>query len=594
MKTELLAWLINATVATSLAGVAVLLLRMPLQRWLGAEIAYRLWIVLPLAALAACFSMPQPAPEATLAAPVTFAAAPAVVVRVTSSLRSMDADRWLLAIWMLGACALLAVLVRQQRRFVARLRLRRGDDGSWRSGMSDAAPAVLGVLRQKLVLPERFESDYSNEEQQLVIAHERMHQLRRDPWALAVCALLRTLFWFNPIVQFAAMRFRRDVEMACDAAVLRMHPGSRQRYATALLKTQIAEHFVPVGCLWHHTPPMKERIMLLKHALPMRRARLAGAILVSAAALGTAGFAMAGHDSAWSTANALAASTASPFAGHYYRVTLAMNIDGKRVANPSVITRAGDEASVKLDANGMPWGLHFRVGPEPGSKNAAVMIDGVVFTRKEDHDILYGHFSTTSGVPAVFATKDDAGHSYRIEALVSATATPPVPPAPPAPPVPADLPPPPEAPSAPSARANTPPPPAPPAPPSHAHYARNAVAPALAPPPPTPPVPPVPALAPPAPPVPPAPPDGTTREAPPHYPAAALARHIGGEVRLKLQVGATGTVKHAEVVSSHPKGVFDQASLDAAKQWHFAPARNAKGHPVPAYVVVPVIFDPRG
>ena len=595
MKTELLAWLINATVATSLAGLAVLLLRKPLQRWLGAEIAYRLWVVLPLAAFAACFSLPQSTPNVALAAPVTFAAAPAMVVRVTSSLRTLDADRWLLAIWMVGAGALLAVLVWQQRRFVARLRLRHGDDGSWRSGMSDAAPAVLGVLRQKLVLPERFETDYSDEEQRLVIAHERMHQLRRDPWALAICALLRTLFWFNPIVQFAAVRFRRDVEMACDAAVLRIHPGSRQRYATVLLKTQIAEHSVPVGCLWHHTPPMKERIMLLKHALPMRGARLAGAIMVSVAVLGTAGFAMAGHDSAMTTASALAAAVpSSPArAGTFYKVRLKVEMrspasgsgdarsqDTQRVEE-TVIVRSGETAMVKMDrhGHGPAWGMHFRVDPTVGTHGVA--FHGDVFTGNEQHVIGSPQLGMNLGSSATIALNDKAtaGPVYRIVAMVTTASAPPVPPAPP---MMADLPAPP-APPAPPAMADMAAPPAPPAAPVLAGVRT----------PPVPPAPPMPALAPPAPPVPPAP-DGSTGQAPPHYPAAALARHLGGEVRLKLLVAANGSLKHAEVVSSYPKGVFDQASLDATKQWHFTPARDAKGHPVPAYVLVPVTFDPRG
>jgi beta-lactamase regulating signal transducer with metallopeptidase domain len=308
MRTELLAWLINATVATSIACVAILLLRKPMQRWLGAEIAYRLWIVLPLATLAAFFSLPHAAPVEGAAVRASVASTPAAVIeRVIASLRSVDADGWLLAIWLLGACTLLGVLVWQQRRFVARLRLRENGDGSWRSGIADVVPAVLGVLRQKLVLPDCFETDYSDEEQRLVIAHERMHQRRRDPWALATSALLRTVFWFNPIVHVAVGRFRRDVEMACDSAVLRAHPGSRRRYAAALFKTHIAHGALPIGCQWHQTPPMKERIMLLKHALPTRNARLAGAVLLSIVALGTTGIAMAGHDVALDAASALAA-----------------------------------------------------------------------------------------------------------------------------------------------------------------------------------------------------------------------------------------------------------------------------------------------
>ncbi|HTD28088.1 MAG TPA: M56 family metallopeptidase [Xanthomonadaceae bacterium] len=307
MKTELLAWLINATVATSIACAAVLLLRKPMRRWLGAEIAYRLWIVLPLAAFAAFLSLPRTTPVEGAELKVPVVSTPAtVIVRVTTSLGSVNADRWLLAIWLLGVCALLVVLIWQQRRFVARLRLHKSGDGSWRSGIVDVAPAVLGLLRQRLVLPESFENEYSDEEQRLVLAHERMHQQRHDPWALATCALMRALFWFNPLVHAAAGRFRRDVELACDSAVLRAHPGSRRRYAAALFKSHIADGAIPVGCLWHQTPPMKERIMLLKRALPVRHARLAGAILLSMVALGTTGIAMAGHDVALDAASALA------------------------------------------------------------------------------------------------------------------------------------------------------------------------------------------------------------------------------------------------------------------------------------------------
>jgi beta-lactamase regulating signal transducer with metallopeptidase domain len=417
MKTEILAWLINATVATSLAGIAILLLRKPLQRWLGAEIAYRLWVILPLAALAAFFSLPQAAPVANSGAQQASTAAPAVIVRVSSSLGSIDADRWLLAIWLIGAGALLAVLAWQQRRFVARLRLFQHRDGSWRSEMSNATPAVLGVLRQKLVLPDCFETNFSDGEQQLVIAHERMHQLRRDPWALATCAMLRTVFWFNPIVHLAATQFRRDVELACDAAVLRAHPGSRRRYADALLKTQMVDRALPIGCHWHHTPPMKERIMLLKNAIPARRARLAGAILLSLAAFGTTGIALAGHDSAMSTASALAAATAPSPHAPTYKVKLAMSVDGKSVASPAVITRAGETTMVKVDENGVAWGFRFHVDPMAGSRGVA--LTGDVFTHSEQHVIGHSHHEETSGGPMVITIQEKAGGpNYRIEAQV--------------------------------------------------------------------------------------------------------------------------------------------------------------------------------
>jgi beta-lactamase regulating signal transducer with metallopeptidase domain len=415
--TQLLAWLINATVATSVATLAILLLRKPLQRWLGAQIAYRLWIALPLATIAACFSLPHADPAMVLPAQAAPATASAVVVQVTQTLRSVDADRWLLAVWLLGAFALVLVFAWQQRRFVARLRLRERGDGSWRSATDDASPAVLGVLRQKLVLPERFETDYSDDEQRLVLAHERMHQQRRDPWALAACASLRSVFWFNPLLHVAAKSFRRDVELACDAAVLRAHPGSIRRYADALLKTHLAGHALPVGCLWHDTPPMKERIMLLKNALPARSARLAGAILVCLAACGATGLALAGHDTATAAAGALAAVTAPVAKAPAYQVKLVMSVDGKAIGHPIVVTRAGETAMIKLDENGVVWGFRFNVQP---LGNGRVALTGDVVSGSDNHVIGHSHLEETAGGPMEIAIQN-GGRKFNINARIAVT-----------------------------------------------------------------------------------------------------------------------------------------------------------------------------
>ncbi len=660
MKTELLAWLINATVATSLASIAVQLLRKLLQRWLGAEIAYRLWVVVPLAAIVALFSPPQFTSASTPIVGTSFSMAPAIQVYTQRAWIASNADLWLLGAWATGLFALIALLVWQQRRFIARMRLQPRADGSWRSGSVDAAPALLGLLRPRLVLPEAFEADYSADEQRLVIAHERTHQQRRDPWALAMCAVLRVLFWFNPLLHFAAGCFRRDMEFACDAAVLRLYPDKRRLYASALLKTQLAGSALPVGCLWHHMPPMKERLMLLKLAKPIRRHAWIGIALIVSAAAAVSGVALAGHDAAAKAADALAAPTPASHAPPPYMVKLAMSVDGKIVANPAVITRPGETAMIKIDENGVAWGLKFQVDDKPGSK---VALTGDLFTISEQNVIGHARLEETAGTPLVIAMKDKAGvHSYRIEARIAI--------APPQPPragrrmrvesdanamtapgerrdieivrngtpgpddeadaedaqdelMPGDTPPPGARievqreitmPKHPGLAANdksrtvrterkviisrnadgtTPPlpplppnPDTPPPPPPPPMGMRAPLAP------PSPPAPPA-MRAPPPPPAPPIPPEpsGAAQTAP-TYPPAALAKGIGGEVRLKVLVGADGSAKHVEVVSSHPTGVFDQASVDAAKKWHFHPPVDAKGRPVSGYVMVPVTFVP--
>ena len=127
-----------------------------------------------------------------------------------------------------------------------------------------------------------------------------------------------------------------------------------------------------------------------------------------------------------------------------------------------------------------------------------------------------------------------------------------------------------------------PPPPAPPAPPM----------------PPAPPAPPTSALpAPPAvpaiPPVAPAPPAPPPALPAPAYPKDALAQHISGKVVLLIDVDAQGNPTNVVVDKSEPAGVFDEASIDAARKWKFQPAVK-DGRPVAGRISVPVQFESRG
>ena len=648
MKTELLAWLINATVATSLASIAVLLLRKVLQRWLGAEIAYRLWMVVPLAAVVALFSPPQLMPAPTAQIGTANVATSAIRIVPQRAWIASNADLWLLGAWAVGLIALIALLVWQQRRFIARMRLQPRADGSWRSGSIDAAPALLGLLRPRLVLPAAFEADYSVDEQLLVIAHERMHQQRRDPWALAVCAALRVLFWFNPLLHVAAGCFRRDMEFACDAAVLRRYPDQRRLYASALLKTQLTGSALPVGCLWHHMPPMKERLMLLKLPKPTRRHALIGVVVTVCAAAAISGVALAGHDAASKAADALAAPM--PNTARFYMVDLHFSIDGKHIADPTLISRAGDMEMIKLDEDGKAMGFRFHV--EAQSDPAQAKLVGEVLSGKDEHVISSPHLIVQLGKQATIEVSDKSGAPvYRIDAVVSLSngAMPPhvvrrmhtetdasAPAVPgerreieivrdgtPAPDdesdvdtddmqgdlMPGDA-------HAPGTRmevrreittrtpaggktvniqrkviitrnadGTTPPPPLPPLPPKSG---------AMPPPPPlgmrappTPPPPPSP-MGMRTPPPPPLPPDAM----PPPPPPPDGDNNARGLVELRVLVGIDGHAKQVTIAKSQPAGMFDRQAVKAAWEWHFTPSMH-DGKPIEGWVTLPMHFMSR-
>lgn len=77
---------------------------------------------------------------------------------------------------------------------------------------------------------------------------------------------------------------------------------------------------------------------------------------------------------------------------------------------------------------------------------------------------------------------------------------------------------------------------------------------------------------------------------PPKYPAPAFDAGIEGFVELQMEVDPGGVPQHIAVVRSTPAGVFDQAVLDAARQWRLKPA-YAQGKAIASNVRVPVKFE---
>lgn len=284
MGSEFLLALVEATLATSLALLAVMALRRPLRRFAGARLAYAAWAAVPLAGVAV---MLPAAPAATAALAVTPSPLRLAAADASLALQQAGAGNPWLALWLGGAVATAAVFALRQWRFHHQLRLR---DAHGEHDGAPLGPAVIGLWKPRLVLPTDFARRYSPEEQALVLEHERQHLQRGDLPAQALCSLLRCLFWFNPLVHAAATRFRLDQELACDAAVLARHPDARRRYGEVMLKTQLADFGLPLGCHWQSSHPLKERIAMLKSPLPSAgRARVASALIVASMALATFG-----------------------------------------------------------------------------------------------------------------------------------------------------------------------------------------------------------------------------------------------------------------------------------------------------------------
>lgn len=301
--TDLLQQIYEMTAAITFALLLVLVVRKPFRRAFGVGVAYRMWLIVPVVLIAVLLPSTK---IHTVLDPLSLPDPKLVGLLQASTIR-IEATQWILGIWLSGALLMAAYLMVLQRRFhrsLGSLQLR--GDGLLQAEVSAGLPAVYGLLRPRIVVPADFDGHYSLEERRLMEAHERSHLAAGDLPANAMVALLRSIFWFNPLLHFAASCFRHDQELACDQRVIARHPQCRRAYGEAMFKTQLAAWPLPLGCHWKYGHPLKERIAMLKQSVPTRKRILAGSMLALALSLGT-GFTAWSIQPAWAEAPAKSA-----------------------------------------------------------------------------------------------------------------------------------------------------------------------------------------------------------------------------------------------------------------------------------------------
>lgn len=530
MNADLLRILFETTLATSAAVLLVLVVRRPLMARLGASVAYAAWALVPVAGLA----MLLPAPE-SVPMPTAAVARIGVLQPVLALAPETETFAWAslaMALWASGALATAALFAWQQRRFQYRLAdsVPHGD-GLRIARASEGLPAVVGLLRPRIVLPADFETRYDADERELILCHERIHVARRDLWANAAVAALRALFWFNPLLHYAAWRFRRDQELACDERVVARHPQRRRDYAGAMLKTQMADSSLPVGCHWQASTPLKERIAMLKEHAPKPMRSAVGAALVSLLLVGVGYTAWAAQPDKPQALPALPGAENTD-----YTARIEFSEDGGEPARFYAYKRFG-ETFTMVDAAGQ------------GRPSIVATVQPVTLEGKLafDVDMRIVKDGEVIGTPRVVARngetasvrqgKEQNGRFIGISVAFQVTAR--------------------DAngaikqarPFAPPARTSKL---------TTESGAQVEIA--------------------------------SKNMNPPRYPVAAAQQGVSGKVLLVVDVAADGSVRGVEIEKSEPAGVFDAATLEAVKQWRFEPALE-NGKPVAGRVRIPVDFE---
>ena len=150
--------------------------------------------------------------------------------------------------------------------------------------------ATWGVVEARVLLPTQA-VQWSDDRMHTVLCHELAH-VRRHDWLVQMSAeVLRTVYWFNPLMALACRQLRRESEQACDDAVLGAGVSARS-YAGHLL--ELAS--IRPRRAWSSAMPMARRSTLerriaamlntsLDRRAPSRRALVTATVLLVAAAL---------------------------------------------------------------------------------------------------------------------------------------------------------------------------------------------------------------------------------------------------------------------------------------------------------------------
>lgn len=251
--TELFFRTLNVSLSASWLVLAVLVLRLLLKKapkWvpvlLWGLVAVRL--VCPITLESSASLVPDPAPitqavlgelsEVEFVPPnnrQTSAVQPTQEIPVQEA-HPITTPQILTGVWLTGTAAMLLYAIisdfRLRRRMTTAVPLRDNICQSERV----SSPFVLGFLRPRIYLPFSL----SPQEADYVLAHEQAHIQRGDHWWKPLGFLLLSIHWFNPLLWLAYILLCRDIELACDARVIRKFSREqRADYAQALLSCSV-------------------------------------------------------------------------------------------------------------------------------------------------------------------------------------------------------------------------------------------------------------------------------------------------------------------------------------------------------------------
>ena len=184
-------------------------------------------------------------------------------------------------IWLAGVCCMICYMILSSYRLNRKVSgIAMSEEGIFEDA-GIPAPFVFGIFRPKICMPEGI----SEPERTYILMHERMHVSRRDTLIKPAAFLILAVHWFNPLVWLGWHLLCKDIELACDEAVLdELNEEEQKLYAKTVLDAAYGKTRFAVSPVSFRETGTKERI---RNMIRYRKPSLfmaAGALVICALA----------------------------------------------------------------------------------------------------------------------------------------------------------------------------------------------------------------------------------------------------------------------------------------------------------------------
>lgn len=247
MRSELFYWILNMSISSSIAGLAVYLIgrlrKIPrrilcvlwmvpfLRMWIPVGWNSRYSLISLLSRFTAKTVAVKEGSDFSMTNFVMGADAYFPVTYKTDALKSVFEVA--AVVWGMMAAALLAAMLSLYLATKADLKKARPLQGNIYIADGIPSPAVTGIFRQRILLPR----EYDAQDLRFILMHENAHIKRKDNLRRIVAIATACVHWFNPLSWLFLKSFLESLELACDEAVLR-RCGEKEKkaYAGTLLR----------------------------------------------------------------------------------------------------------------------------------------------------------------------------------------------------------------------------------------------------------------------------------------------------------------------------------------------------------------------